>query len=66
MPVPARPLLLLLFIGALAGAFWRAPSPAEPAFAPPPAATPSTLPALFVNEMLWRDAGLVAAAPNLT
>ncbi|MBL8428423.1 MAG: exo-alpha-sialidase [Dechloromonas sp.] len=66
MPVPARPLLLLLFIGALAGAFWRAPSPAAPAFAPPPAATPSTLPALFVNEMLWRDAGLVAAAPNLT
>jgi predicted neuraminidase len=66
MPLPARPLLLLLFIGALAGAFWRAPSPAAPAFAPPPAATPSTLPALFVNEMLWRDAGLAAAAPNLT
>lgn len=66
MPLPTRPLLLLLFIGALAGAFWRAPRPAAPAFAPPPAATPSTLPALFVNEMLWRDAGLTAAAPNLT
>jgi predicted neuraminidase len=66
MPVAARPLLLLLFIGALAGAFWRAPRPAAPAFAPPPAATPSTLPALFVNEMIWRDAALTAAAPNLT
>lgn len=66
MPVPARPLLLLLFIGALAAAFWRAPSPAASAFVAPPAATPSTLPALFVNEMLWRDASLAAAAPHLT
>jgi hypothetical protein len=65
MPLPARPLQLLLFIGALAAAFWRSPLPAAPSFAPPPAATPSTLPALFVNEMLWRDTG-PAAAPNLT
>lgn len=61
-----RPLLLLLFTVALAAAFWRAPTPGTPGFAPPPAATPSTLPALFVNEMLWRDAGLTATAPNLT
>lgn len=66
MPFPARPLLLILFAAALAGAFWRAPAPAVPGFAAPPAAMPSTLPALFVNEMLWRDASLAAASPNLT
>ncbi|NTV69974.1 MAG: exo-alpha-sialidase [Azonexaceae bacterium] len=65
MPAFTRPLLLLLFIGALAGAFWRAPSPDAPAFVPPPAAMASTLPALFVSEMLWRETG-AAAAPNLT
>ncbi|UCV18467.1 exo-alpha-sialidase [Ferribacterium limneticum] len=66
MPPPYHPVLLFLFTAALAGAFWRAPTPGAAAFAPPPAAAASTLPALFVNEMLWRDAGLTAAAPNLT
>ncbi|MBT9519635.1 MAG: exo-alpha-sialidase [Dechloromonas sp.] len=66
MPFSYRPVLLFLFTAALAGAFWRTPAPGAPGFAQPPATTPSTLPALFVNEMLWRDAGLAAAAPNLT
>jgi predicted neuraminidase len=54
--------LLLATFGA---AFWRAPAPHNPAFAPPPPAMPSSLPALFVAEMLWRETGS-AAAPNLT
>ena len=66
MPFPYRPVLLLVFSAALAGAFWRAPAPGAPGFAPPPTAAASTLPALFVNEMLWRDAELAAAGPNLT
>jgi predicted neuraminidase len=65
MPIPARHLLLLLFVGALGAAFWRAPTPAETSFTPPLAAVPSTLPALFVSEMLWRDAES-AATPSLT
>jgi len=65
MPFPARPLLLLCFIGALATAFWRAPAPTATAFTPPPAAAPSALPTLFVSEMLWRETDS-AAAPNLT
>jgi predicted neuraminidase len=65
MPIPARPLLLLLFIGALGAAFWRAPAPAGTRFMPPPAAVASALPALFVSEMLWRE-NETAAAPNLT
>jgi predicted neuraminidase len=65
MPLPARPLLLLLFVGALAAAFWRAPAPAETSFTAPAAAVPSALPALFVSEMLWRETES-AAAPNLT
>jgi predicted neuraminidase len=66
MPLPAHPLLLLLFIGALATALWRAPTPAPASFAPPPAAAASKLPALFINEMLWRENGAMAASPSLT
>ncbi len=66
MPFSLHPLALLAFAVALAGALWRAPTPGAPGFAPPPAAVASTLPARCVNEMLWRDAGLAAAAPNLT
>lgn len=45
----------LLFLAALAAAFWRAPQPAAPAFVPPPAASASSLPAEF-------RAGLLPAA----
>jgi predicted neuraminidase len=65
MPTPTRSLLLLLFVGALALAFWRAPTPAATSFTPPPLLEPSTLPALFVSEMLWRESES-AVAPNLT
>ena len=65
MSPPARPLLLLLFIGAFAAALWRAPAPAATSFSSPPAAAPSALPALFVSQMLWRE-NETAAAPNLT
>ncbi|WP_162888573.1 exo-alpha-sialidase [Dechloromonas sp. HYN0024] len=65
MPISTRPLLLLLFMGALAGAYWRAPNTGATVFLPPAAAMPSTLPALFVNEMLWRD-NESAATPHLT
>jgi len=41
-----------LFAAALAGAFWRAPQPAAPAFVAPPPAVASTLPASFAAEML--------------
>lgn len=40
------------FLSALAGAFWRAPSPAAASFLAPPPATPSTLPAIFSTEQL--------------
>lgn len=66
MPRLPRPVLLILFTAALAGAFWRAPAPGTAAFESPPAAAPSTLPALFVNEMLWRNPELAAAAPSLS
>lgn len=52
----------LLFAAALAGAFWRAPSPEAAAFVPPPAAAPSPLPATFVAEMLPRVAASAHAA----
>jgi predicted neuraminidase len=64
MSPASRPALLLLFATALAGAFWRAPTPAAPAFEPPPAARPSPLPALFAAEML-AQADQSAAAPTL-
>ena len=45
-----------LFTSALAGAFWRAPSPPAAAFLPPPAAAPSTLPIVFSTELLPKAA----------
>lgn len=58
-----------LFISALGAAFWRAPNPAPPTFAPPPAATPSTLAAMFASETLpkmaaWAQAASLAALPD--
>lgn len=47
-----RGLALPLFCLALAGAFWRAPRPASPAFVTPPAAQASTLPPLLNGDML--------------
>ena len=55
-------LAAILFIGALAAALWRAPSPAAPAFAALPPATRSTLPALFSAEQLPRAAESAHAA----
>lgn len=66
MPLLLRPVLLFLFFAALGAAFWRAPAPGTPAFEAPPAAAPATVPALFVNEMLWRNPELAAAAPSLS
>lgn len=45
-------LAAILFIGALAAAFWRAPAPAAAAFAGPPPASAATLPVLFSAEQL--------------
>lgn len=64
-----RWLSLLLFIGALLTAFWRAPTPITPAFVPPPAAAPSLLPASFSSEMLpkvaeWSQAASLTQLPN--
>jgi predicted neuraminidase len=58
-----------LFISALGAAFWRAPTPAPPSFSPPPAATPSTLGAIFASQMLpkmdaWAKAVSLAALPD--
>ncbi len=47
-----RWLALPLFGLALAGAFWRAPAPASPAFVTPPPAQASTLPPVLSGEML--------------
>lgn len=65
MPMPGmlpRWLAPLFFAGALAGAFWRVPAPPAPAFVPPPAAVPSTLPAIFSAEALPRIAESAHAA----
>ena len=55
----------VLLLATFGAALWRAPNPPQPAFATPPPAVPSSLPALFTAEMLWRETGS-AAAPNLT
>lgn len=52
----------VLFIAALGAAFWRIPTPAAPAFVPPPAATGSTLPATFSARMLPKVAESAHAA----
>ncbi|MGE5470113.1 MAG: exo-alpha-sialidase [Bacteroidota bacterium] len=52
-----------LFLGALAAAFWRVPNPAPAAFAAPPAASPSPLPALFSVDQL--PTATPAGAPSL-
>jgi len=57
-----RQLSAVLFILALSAAFWRAPTPAAPAFVPPPTATPSTLAATYTSEMLPRAAEWAQAA----
>jgi predicted neuraminidase len=54
-----------LFAIALAGALWRAPVAEAPAFVPPPAATPSMLPALFASEFLPATDAM-AQSPSLT
>lgn len=59
-----RGLPLLLFAGALAAAFWRAPTPPAPAFEKPATAAPSNLPAQFTAERL-PDAGESAHAATL-
>ena len=53
---------LALFVAALAAAVWRAPNPPAPAFVPPPAAAPSTLPAYFTGAMLPQVAASAHAA----
>ena len=53
---------LALFVAALAAAVWRAPNPPAPAFVPPPAAAPSTLPAYFTAAMLPQVAASAHAA----
>lgn len=57
-----RWLIALLFLLALGGAFWRVPTPPPPAFLPPPAPKPSTLPASFNAELLPRAAESAHAA----
>jgi len=64
MPLPTRPLLLVFFAGALAAALWRAPAPIATEFSPPPAATPSNLPAQFSSELLPQPTGS-ASRPTL-
>lgn len=64
MPLPSRHLALILFVGALAAGFWRAPAPAAPQFSLPPAAKPSALPVVFSAEILPQQAGS-ASHPNL-
>lgn len=51
-----------LFLAALSAALWRAPSPAAAAFAAPPPANLSPLPALFSAEQLPRAAESAHAA----
>lgn len=51
-----------LFAAAFAGAAWRVPTPAAPAFVPPPPAVASTLPATFSATMLPRAAASAHAA----
>ena len=60
-----RGLPLVLFLGALAAAFWRAPYPVPPALAEPPAATPSSLPPHFSSETLPAG-GSLPAMPSLS
>lgn len=57
-----RWLPIALFSGALGLALWRVPSVEPPAFVPPPAAQPSSLPALFAGEQLPRIAESAHAA----
>lgn len=59
-----RWLAALAFSAALGAAFWRMPEVGAPSFPPPPPATNSPLPALFVGQML-PAAGIVAQAPSL-
>ena len=47
-----RWLLALLFVLAVAGAAWRAPTPSAPAFLPPPALAKNDAPASFATAML--------------
>lgn len=63
-PLLQRWLPAALCAAALAGAFWRAPAPAAPAFVPPPAPVRSSLPAMYAAEML-PTAGASAHAATL-
>lgn len=62
---PSRHLALAFFVGALAAAFWRAPTSAASGFSLPPATQTAPLAAQFVSEML-PQAGTSADHPTLT
>lgn len=60
-----RWLTAALCLLAFAGAFWRLPQPAAPAFRPVQPLTTPPLPALFAAQML-PTAGVIARTPSLT